>query len=252
MPVIRVYYFSVILIYVFAVISFILLAFVTAPYGRHIKQGWGLQLPNKLAWVVMESPAVLVFLIIFLMGTNRANPVELLLCAMWQFHYIYRTFIFPFRLRTSTKLMPVIIVLFGFIFNCANAFINSYYLAFLGHYTTAWLIQPRFWVGVLLFVCGYYIHFRSDNILIQLRKKNETEYKIPTRFLFHWICSPNYLGEMIQWLGFAVSAWSLPAFTFFIYTVANLTPRALQNLHWYREHFSDYPANKKALIPFLI
>jgi hypothetical protein len=29
-------------------------------------------------------------------------------------------------------------------------------------------------------------------------------------------------------------------------------PRALQNHRWYRAQFPDYPANRKALVPFLI
>jgi nucleoside-diphosphate-sugar epimerase len=32
----------------------------------------------------------------------------------------------------------------------------------------------------------------------------------------------------------------------------NLIPRALDNHRWYKQQFVDYPANRKALIPFLI
>ena len=35
-------------------------------------------------------------------------------------------------------------------------------------------------------------------------------------------------------------------------TAGNLIPRAVQTHRWYREKFADYPADRKALVPFLI
>jgi hypothetical protein len=56
----------------------------------------------------------------------------------------------------------------------------------------------------------------------------------------------------VEWLGFALMVNSLPAFSFFIWTVANLVPRALHNHAWYQEKFEDYPEKRKAVIPFLL
>lgn len=36
------------------------------------------------------------------------------------------------------------------------------------------------------------------------------------------------VGEIIEWIGFAVACWSLPAAAFAIYTIANLAPRAIK------------------------
>ena len=44
-----------------AVIVFVALFFVAAPYGRHTRKGWGYSVGNKLGWVLMEAPAPLVF-----------------------------------------------------------------------------------------------------------------------------------------------------------------------------------------------
>ncbi|MGL5956334.1 MAG: 3-oxo-5-alpha-steroid 4-dehydrogenase, partial [Brevinema sp.] len=41
-------------------------------------------------------------------------------------------------------------------------------------------------------------------------------------------------------------------FAFFLWTVANLLPRALTSHRWYLDHFPDYPKDRKALIPFLL
>ena len=38
-----------------AVVVFVMLFFITAPYGRHVRRGWGPDLGSRLAWVVMEE-----------------------------------------------------------------------------------------------------------------------------------------------------------------------------------------------------
>ena len=43
-----------------ALAVFILLMFITAPYGRHTKTTWGPLVPNRLGWVIMEVFVVVV------------------------------------------------------------------------------------------------------------------------------------------------------------------------------------------------
>ena len=43
-----------------AVVVFVALFFVTAPYGRHLRAGWGPMLPARLGWMVMEATGVVV------------------------------------------------------------------------------------------------------------------------------------------------------------------------------------------------
>jgi 3-oxo-5-alpha-steroid 4-dehydrogenase 1 len=81
-----------------------------------------------------------------------------------------------------------------------------------------------------------------------LRKKQEG-YQIPRRWLFKYISCPNHFGEIIEWVGFAVVAWSVPAVTFAVWTFCNLVPRALNHHEWYQENFEDYPKNRKAVLP---
>ena len=63
--------------------------------------------------------------------------------------------------------------------------------------------------------------------------------------------NPNYLGEILEWTGWAVATWSLPGLMFALYTAANLVPRARANHKWYRETFRDYPPERKAVLPLL-
>jgi steroid 5-alpha reductase family enzyme len=132
--------------------------------------------------------------------------------------------------------------------------LNGYYLAELApleKYNQAWLSSPHFLLGIILFTVGFAINLRSDSILINLRKPGETGYKIPRGFLFTYISSPNLFGEIIEWAGFALMAWNLPALSFMVWTFANLVPRAKNHHDWYLRHFSDYPEERKIVFPFL-
>ena len=96
------------------------------------------------------------------------------------------------------------------------------------------------------------INLHADTVLIHLRKPGETGYKIPRGGIYRFVTSPNYLGEIMEWCGWALMTWSLPGLAFAVYSVANLAPRALSNHKWYREKFDDYPTSRRALIPFLL
>jgi len=73
----------------------------------------------------------------------------------------------------------------------------------------------------------------------------------PHRGLFRYVSSPNYLGEIVEWIGWGVATWSLPGAAFALWTIANLTPRALANHKWYKKTFPQYPSKRKALVPFI-
>ncbi len=116
-------------------------------------------------------------------------------------------------------------------------------------YDAAWLGDPRFIAGAGVFLCGLALNIRSDNILLRLRTQGGPDYSIPRGGLFRHVSCPNYLGEILEWGGWALATWSMAGLGFFVYAAANLGPRALSNHRWYRERFADYPTDRKALIP---
>ena len=227
--------------------SFILLQFVRAPYGRHLKKGWGKEISNKLGWILMELPSFLIILYFYL-SFDQSNYASLL-SILWIIHYFNRTFIYPFRIRTKNKKIPLAIVSSAVLFNLMNASLNGYYLANFEQYNSSSFLNWNFYLGIILFALGFIINQISDTILINLRKPGEVGYKIPSTFLFNYISCPNHLGELIQWTGFAFIAWNLPALSFLIWTAANLLPRAAGHHKWYKEKFKNYPKNRKALLP---
>lgn len=239
-------------LFFFATVTAIVLIFVTAPYGRHTREGWGPTLDNRLGWIVMEAPAPLVFALCFLAGEYRASLTAWVFLLMWEVHYVYRAFIYPLGLGGSGKRMPVVVAAIGFLFNALNSYLNGRYLySFSGGYTNDWPTDPRFIAGLLLFATGYAINRQSDRTLRRLRENGEPGYAIPYGGFYRWVSSPNYFGEIIQWFGWALATWSLVGLMFAVWTAANLAPRALSHHRWYREYFVDYPPERKALLPRL-
>ena len=237
---------------VMAVLIFFLLLKVTAPYGRHSSAKWGPATGNRLGWLIMEIPVLIILLICVLPFLQQLSIAAWVMIGLFCLHYFNRSFIFPFRLHTKGKKMPWIIVGSGVFFNLISGFSLGYYFTHYAIYTVDWFTDFRFILGVILFFTGMIINFMADNKLISLRKPGETHYVIPEKGLFNYISCPNLFGELIEWLGFAILCWNLPALAFFIWTAANLIPRALSHQKWYKTRFSNYPSHRKAIIPFII
>ncbi len=234
-------------------VVFVLLLFVTAPYGRHSRKDWGPSISNRMGWVIMEFPSLLIFILFFLFGPNKIQPVTWIFFALYVSHYTNRSVIYPWRTRTSGKQMPLVIALMAVCFNLVNGFINGYYFsAFSREYTWEWLVDARFIMGIIIFAGGVFLNWWSDQILLNLRKGGKKGYFIPGGGLFRWVSCPNFLGEIMEWTGFAIMTWSPAALVFALWTFFNLIPRALDHHKWYRANFPEYPPERKAILPRLL
>jgi protein-S-isoprenylcysteine O-methyltransferase Ste14 len=226
------------------------LLWTAAPYGRHYRPGWGPALPARLAWFLMELPALLVVPGFVLLSTVREIPAAWIPALLWLAHYAYRTLLFPSLMRPSGKAFPLILVASAIAFNLLNGYNNGSALFTTG-LERATVAAPHFLVGTVVFVCGFTVHFRADRTIRRLRKPGEAGYGIPRGGLFRWVSSPHYLGEIIQWTGWAILTWSLAGLAFALFTACNLLPRAISNHRWYQQQFSDYPGERRILIPYL-
>jgi len=235
-----------------ALVTFLALVIfkVRAPYGRHSNNNWGPMISNKWAWLIMELPALLIMPLVALLGPSEKNELSYLLIALWTLHYVYRTLIFPFKLRTKNKKMPLLIVGSAILFNGVNGFLNGYFLGYMDPELFE-LGSLHVLIGSLVFFTGMAINRWSDRKLISLREKQDG-YQIPRGGLFDYISCPNHFGEIVEWCGFAIIAWNLPAVTFAIWTFCNLSPRSLNHHAWYKEKFEDYPEKRKAVLPYLL
>lgn len=238
---------------ILAIVLFPMQFFVTAPYGRHARTDWGPTLPNRLGWFLMELVSLVVFVGLFLSGASEKTAPMWVFFALWAAHYVNRSLIFPWRTHTQGKRMPLAIAGSAAAFNIVNAGLNGLYLGWWGPvYPPEWLFDPRFIVGLAVFVLGAGINIWSDNKLIGLRSGGGQGYTIPRGGLFQWVSCPNLMGEIIQWSGFALMCWNLPALSFAVWTAANLIPRAVSHHKWYRHTFPDYPRDRRAVIPALL
>jgi protein-S-isoprenylcysteine O-methyltransferase Ste14 len=229
--------------------------FISAPYGKQEREGWGPGVNMRFGWFILELPAFAGMLYFYWIGEHTLAAAPLMLFALFQIHYFHRTFIYPFTLRVKPEARYKIILLsFGMMFNAVNGALNGWFLSTLATHlhSNTWLLDPRFIAGLLLFGAGFALAKQSDAILRNLRQPGETGYKIPHGGAYRWVSCPNYLGEILQWTGFALAGWSLPAVAFVCFTAANLVPKAISSHRWYREKFSDYPVERKAIFPFLL
>jgi 3-oxo-5-alpha-steroid 4-dehydrogenase 1 len=231
----------------------VFLFFVAAPYGRHGRTGWGPTLGARAGWIVMELPAVAVVAALFFTGGRTGGLAGWVFFAMWEIHYVQRTFVFPFLLAGSASRMPAAIPAMGFVFNVFNGGLQGGWLYRAGPgYETGWLCDPRFVCGAALFFAGMAMNLHADAVLRNLRKPGETGYKVPRGGLYRWVSCPNYLGEIVEWTGWAVATWSPAGAAFAFWTAANLVPRAVAHHRWYRLKLPDYPKERKAILPFML
>lgn len=236
-----------------AALTAISLLFVTAPYGRHQRPGWGPRMNATLGWVLMEIVSPLGMIFCFAVGDRHDSLPARVFLAFWLGHYGYRTFVFPFCRRGGTRQMPIVIALLAAAFNLGNSYLNGRWFFHFGpSLTVSWFSDPRFLAGTTLFAAGFLAHVHADRVLFRLRKPGDSGYSIPTGGLYRWVSCPNYLGEIVEWTGFAIATWSAPAAAFALWTAANLVPRALAHHRWYLATFPNYPTNRHALVPYLL
>ena len=240
---------------IMAVVVFVSLFFVNAGYGQFRTSQWGWSINNKIAWTLMEAPVFLVMLSIWCQSDMRWHVPELVLFCMFQLHYFQRSFIFPW-LMTGKNRMPIAIMLMGVTFNAINGIMQGGGLFWYPNPDFAdgasYLLNWNFILGALVFVAGLCINWHSDYVIRHLRKPGDMNHYLPQKGMYHYVTSANYLGELMEWVGFALACNTMVAWVFPIWTAANLVPRAHAIHKRYRQEFGDEAVgSRKRVIPFV-
>ena len=234
-----------------AAITALALVFLNAPYGRYQRAGWGPSLSTRTGWVLMEAPAACVIAVCFALKPP-AGIVPWVALALWELHYAHRAFVFPFRMRGAAKPMPLAIPAMGALFNGVNGYLNGRSLTVFGPvHDATWLRDPQFVLGFALFLGGMAVNQQSDAILRALRAPGETGYKIPNggHVPVRVVSQLSRRDRRVDRVGAAdgvARGWS-----FAVWTIANLVPRAFAHHRWYQATFADYPKERRALVPFV-
>lgn len=245
-----------------AVVVFVALYFVDAGYGMMMSSKWGKGINNKVAWFLMEFPIFAAMLVLWFFSPHRFDAVPLVFLIIFETHYFQRSLIFPWLMKGKKSKMSLGVMFMGIAFNILNAAMQGYWLFYEAYNVNApfvvlgtqWFCTWQFIVGVMIFISGFIINLNSDYIIRHLRKdENDTNHYLPQGGMFKFVTSANYLGELIEWLGFAILTWSMSGLVFFIWTFANLVPRANAIYKRYQKEFGEEMSkhNLKRVIPFI-
>ncbi|XP_030065438.1 3-oxo-5-alpha-steroid 4-dehydrogenase 1 [Microcaecilia unicolor] len=188
-------------------LSFLMLRWVHVPYGRYSSHIFGPQLPVRLAWFMQELPALVLplYLLVTRPTLHLAHTANCVLLAAFLCHYLHRTLIFPFLIRGG-KPTPFITFTLAFVFCGYNGYLQSSYIISYAEYPPDWTRDPRFIIGISLWLTGSLINIHSDHILRNLRAPGETDYKIPRGGLFEYVSGANFFGEIVEWTGLLLLA----------------------------------------------
>jgi 3-oxo-5-alpha-steroid 4-dehydrogenase 1 len=234
-------------------VVFVALFFIKAGYGQFFDPKWGPAVPNRIGWMLMESPVFIVMTVLWLASDRTWEVVPLVFFAIFQTHYLQRSFIFPFLIRGRGQ-MPLGIIVMAVVFNTCNALMQGGWIFYFSPtYPVSWLWSPQFIVGLAMFIAGFVINLQSDYIIRHLRRPGDTQHYIPRGGMFTRVSSANYFGEFVEWTGFAVLTWSWAGAVFAWWTFANLAPRAdAIRKNYTREFGEEFTHLKlKRMIPFI-
>jgi len=225
----------------------------TFKYGRYTTQEDSkyklITVQSPAAWIMMNIPGILIpFWIYYYLEWRPLNETGVALVSMWLLHYTWRALLYPFLIRGG-KNIPFSTFTLGWMYCFANSIVQMMHI-------NGYQAQQEFPLmvfGLTVFLFGLAINIFHDILLRGLRKKGEKGYRIPQGGLFEFVSCPNYLGEMIEWTGFALaSGFALTPVAHAVFMCCFLGPRALQHHEWYFANFKKYPADRKALIPMLL
>lgn len=221
-------------------------------YGRYMgcNELPGRTCPAKLAWFLQELPSFLVPVLLVLTTDSQSSVGRNLLLLTFCLHYFQRTFIYS--LLTKGRPSPLYIFVSATVFCTVNGFLQGHYLLHCATYDNAWLTDVRLVFGLLLFFVGMAINIHSDYILRNLRKPNEVVYRIPKGGMFEYVSGANFFGEILEWIGYGIATWSIPTFSFTLFTICSIGPRSYFHHRFYKEKFAEYPKTRRAVIPFLL
>lgn len=181
------------------------------------------------------------------------SSTQLLVCALLVVHFLKREFETIFIHRFSNATMPA-----------RNIFKNSaHYWAMAGFNIAYWVFRPDaaaanenqnpafLYSGLAVFAFGEMANLNSHLVLRNLRRPGTTERGIPSGFGFNLVTCPNYLFEVISWLGIwlvSTLSWSVLIFT--IVGGMQMMQWAAKKERRYRKEFGDkYKRKRHAMIP---
>ncbi|KAK2858499.1 hypothetical protein FQN49_004675 [Arthroderma sp. PD_2] len=221
--------------------------------------GWRTVFIIEYLGPLLIHPLVLYVLRPYLYGGSKPLPppsnLQALTCTLLTLHFIKRELETIFVHRFSVSTMP-----FTYVFR------NSAHYWLLGGVNLAyWVFSPSsptatsnpnpalLYSGLALFVVGQLSNLSVHITLRNLRKPGSTERVIPTGFGFDWVTCPNYLFEVMAWVGvYLVSGLNWSVLIFLAVGAGTMMKWASQKEKRYRREFGDkYKRKRFVMFPGL-
>ena len=243
----------VILCFLLVIVNLIVQFCKTIPYGKHDVGAGRCRVNRRVGFALSNGiPGIVLFtLAYFLAGTRFDGPANIVMFCLFIIHYLNRAIISPIASRHARSTVSFWIPILSTLVNAIFHYVNADYIG-SAYFCNGYYYDPRFILGIIIMVTGFIINRVADGLLICLREGyKDDSYKIPKGPLFYLISQPNYLGEMIEWFGWALLTWSLAGVVWFLFVCSTQIPRARANHMWYKKELDDYPTRRKALIPFI-
>ncbi|KAI1909514.1 3-oxo-5a-steroid 4- dehydrogenase [Ophidiomyces ophidiicola] len=207
---------------------------------------------------LLMHPFFLYVLHPYIYGSGSFPPpsdLQRLTCLLLILHFLKREIETLFVHRFSLATMPASYIVRNSAHYWILGGVNLAYWVFSPTSPTArahanpFLLYP----GLALFVFGQLANLNAHLTLRNLRKEGDTARKIPSGFGFRLVTCPNYLFEVIAWLGvYLVSSLSWSVLLFIIVGSATMMRWASQKEKRYRREFGDnYKRKRYVMLPGL-
>ncbi|KAH8730355.1 3-oxo-5-alpha-steroid 4-dehydrogenase-domain-containing protein [Phaeosphaeriaceae sp. PMI808] len=179
------------------------------------------------------------------------STLQTLTLAMCMIHFAKREYETLFVHRFSAATMPI-----------RNIYKNSgYYWIISGVNLGYWTYAPTSpsarpsnplitSLGLALFAIGEIANYSTHVTLRDLRRPGSTERGIPLGLGFNMVTCPNYMFEVLAWVGVALVNWSLSTVVFIGLAVVQMGAWAWKKERRYRKEFGDkYKRKRYAILP---
>ncbi|EER23593.1 3-oxo-5a-steroid 4- dehydrogenase [Coccidioides posadasii str. Silveira] len=181
------------------------------------------------------------------------SDLQRLTCLLLVLHFVKREIETLFIHRFSLATMPASYIVRN----------SAHYWILGGANLAYWVFSPSsptarseanpilLYAGLTLFTFGQLANFNAHLTLRNLRKEGDTTRRIPTGFGFNLVTCPNYLFEVIAWLGiYLVSSLSWSILLFIVVGSATMMRWAGQKERRYRREFGDkYKRKRYVMFP---
>ena len=168
-------------------------------------------------------------------------------------HYVKRELETAFVHRFSGETMPVFNVFKNsFHYWILMGFATMFFYLRPGYEPPSWANDVVFYTATGLFVFFEFLNLMTHITLMNLRPPGTQERNIPHGWGFGMVSCANYLWETCCWIVFCVQAQVIGGYIFLLVSTVQMVLWALKKHKRYKSDFPDYPANRKAIFPFIL